>query len=256
MMILTMIIEILAAVGAGVLAGNGAVYGFNHIPADWFTPNGRDPAEDVMSRDRQRIPSYPWKYILTASFIVVYIFMAVRGWKYAIPAAIAVWLLFELAVACGKYRVTPVQLTVLLAVTGFGFIPYHSTWRMIIWGALIGGGAMLIVWLIIKFAAHRDTTTAVWDRVSGFTAGAGSKPGRHDPITDPNDIALCASIGMILGPYGTAAVMIAGVFVSLIVSAGFRISKKTMKGDMQPLGTYICAAAIVYIVLHIRTFGF
>ena len=65
--------------------------------------------------------------IMTASFIIVLIFMAVRDWQYAVPAACAVWLLLELAISCGKYRVMPDQLVVLLFATGFGFIPYHST---------------------------------------------------------------------------------------------------------------------------------
>ena len=63
------IIEILAAVGVGVIAGNGAVYGFNHIPAEWFTPDGCEPTEEVLSRDRQRIPSYPWKYIMNLALM-------------------------------------------------------------------------------------------------------------------------------------------------------------------------------------------
>jgi len=250
------IIEILAAVGVGVIAGNGAVYGFNHIPAEWFTPDGCEPTEEVLSRDRQRIPSYPWKYIMTASFIIVLIFMAVRDWQYAVPAACAVWLLLELAISCGKYRVMPDQLVVLLFATGFGFIPYHSTWRMIIWGVAAGCIAAAVIWLIVRFALQREASSATWHDRNGYISGRHSVEQHKSPLMGMNEIAVGGALGLIMGPQGVVAVMAAGILASGLVTGVRALTHKSKKGDLQPVGTYVCAAAMIYIVLHIRIFGF
>ena len=60
---------------------------------------------------------------------------------------------------------------------------------------------------------------------------------------------------MILGPYGTAAVMIAGVFASLIVSAGFSDLENNEGRHAAAWHIYL-RGGDSYIVLHIRTFGF
>ena len=42
------LIKCLAAVLAGIFAGNGAVYFFNKMPAAWLTDYGEKPSEELL----------------------------------------------------------------------------------------------------------------------------------------------------------------------------------------------------------------
>ncbi|MDR0425496.1 MAG: hypothetical protein LBH39_08635, partial [Clostridiales Family XIII bacterium] len=48
---------LVAAIGLGVLAGYGAVYVFNRIPAKWLCDYGEEPEDRHMP---PRIGKYPW----------------------------------------------------------------------------------------------------------------------------------------------------------------------------------------------------
>jgi len=71
-----------------------------------------------------------------------------------------------------------------------------------------------------------------------------------------NEIAVGGALGLIMGPQGVVAVMAAGILASGLVTGVRALTHKSKKGDLQPVGTYVCAAAMIYIVLHIRVFGF
>ena len=66
---LIIMIKLLAAVLAAVFAGNGVVYLFNHMPAQWFCDYGERPTEEMLDPYTQRVKSYPWKYLFTMLFV-------------------------------------------------------------------------------------------------------------------------------------------------------------------------------------------
>jgi hypothetical protein len=144
------LVLILGAVAAGFLAGSGAVYLFNHLPAAWLGETQRQPGE-------QRLSGWPWKYALAAAFSVIGIDLAVQDWRYAAAALSACWVLLLLGLAAGKYRRVPDPLVLLLALTGLGFAPYLDWLRQMLPGAAVGAGGMLAVELIL--AHHRGTGT-------------------------------------------------------------------------------------------------
>lgn len=98
------IIVIVAAIVVGFIAGNGAVYMFNRLPDTWLCDYGEEPSKEVSVEGGQRIKSWPWKWVFSASFIVVGIYMGVSDWQYAVAGLCACWLLLLLAWADGKYK--------------------------------------------------------------------------------------------------------------------------------------------------------
>ncbi|MGI6203696.1 MAG: hypothetical protein ACOYJH_00215 [Anaerovoracaceae bacterium] len=255
--VVILLIKIAGAVAAGIIAGNGAVYAFNHTPASWFAPYGEDPCRDAVSSDRQRIPGYPWKYVSSVVFCIVYVFIVSRETpQYAVPAAAALFILALMAMSCGKYRVVPDQFTVLLFVCGFGFIPFHSTWKMIVIGAAAGLGASAVVFLIVKYALKRDTGSAMYNDEYGYLPGRHRDSSLKAPLMGAAEIPAGAAIGLMTGPYGALAVVAGGACASAVVTLFLTRTGRDRKGDAQPLTTYICAAAALYIALHIRVLGF
>ncbi|MBR3756420.1 MAG: hypothetical protein IKK48_04845, partial [Firmicutes bacterium] len=78
--VLITLIKLLAAILAAIIAGNGAVYLFNHMPAQWFCDYGEKPTEAISDPYTQRIKSYPWKYIFTMLFVILNIKMVMDDW--------------------------------------------------------------------------------------------------------------------------------------------------------------------------------
>ncbi|MEG0391210.1 MAG: A24 family peptidase [Anaerovoracaceae bacterium] len=222
--LLRSIIIVAASIGVGVIAGNGAVYGFNRIPATWLCDYGKEPDEAVLSPHSQRIKSYPWKYVFVASFIVIDIYLGMKNWQYAIGATFALWLLLELAIATKKYKVISQELVLFLAITAFGFIPFHSQYLQLLWGALIGFGGMILLGLAGKLIRKKE----------GLLLGSAK---------------LCGALGLMLGPKGIGFVLIFGVFLAGIGAAMGLLKKKQKKIVQYPLALYIEAAAGICIVL-------
>lgn len=262
--LLQTIIIIAAFAAAGVIAGNGAVYGFNRIPARWLCAHGEEPSDYVRSEGTQRVKSYPFKYIFTASFIVVGIYMGISDWQYAVAGDLACWLLLLTGIADKKYGIIPDQLVLALAITGFGFIPSAGGVARMLLGVAAGGGAMLLIVLISRLAAGKN--------VVGF-----------------GPVKLCAAAGLITGPYGAAFSVIGGLAACGVYTAfhmlrtGRRMpgevretaydgGERTARGHLDPenqdpaagrenlrgglpkktelfLGMFICAAAAVYIIV-------
>ena len=86
-------------------------------------------------------------------FTVINIKLVIDDWQFAVAALCAAWLLLEMAIADQKYRIVPDQLILLLAVSAFGFIPFHGSWRECLFGGLTGFGVMAVCALIGKFCA-------------------------------------------------------------------------------------------------------
>ena len=217
------IVKCLVAVLIGIFEGNGAVYFFNKMPAQWFCEYGEEPTAEMKDPYVQRVKSHPWKYIFTMGFIILNIKMVVDDWEFFIPGTVALWLLLELAIADIKYRIVPDQILVLLAITGLGFLQYHSTWQDGVFGALIGFALM------------------------GVIAGLG-RLFYQKMALGGGDIKLYAVLGLLAGTKGILFIFV----VSTLVSAAWFVlqlaRKKIKKTDTQPMVPYIAAAAAAYIV--------
>lgn len=221
-----MLLIIALTIPVGYVAGNAAVYAFNRMPAAWLTDYGQEPDEKVISKGKQRIKSVPWKYVFSASFIVVGIYMGLRDWQYAIPGMIALWILLLIALGDMKYSIIPDQLCLLLAITGFGFVPFHSEPLDMLWGALLGFFAIVLIHLFGKLVFKKDAI--------GF-----------------GDAKLCAALGLVLGWKIVAGVMIGGAFLGGVWAAVGLVRKRFQPEDEQPLGHFIAAAAGIAIVFFL-----
>ena len=60
-----------AAIGAGVILGNGAVYFFNRMPGKWLCDYDEEPSQELLHPTCQRVKSTPWKYVFTGFFVVI-----------------------------------------------------------------------------------------------------------------------------------------------------------------------------------------
>ena len=74
---LRVILICVAAIAAGIVLGNGAVYFFNKMPGTWLTDYGQTPSEELLHPTKQRIRSTPWKYVFTGFFITIGIYLGV-----------------------------------------------------------------------------------------------------------------------------------------------------------------------------------
>lgn len=217
------ILKCLIAVFVGILEGNGAVYFFNKIPAEWLCDYGEEPTPEMKDRYTQRVKSHPWKYIFTMAFVILNIKMVVDDWQFAITGTVALWLLLELSIADIKYRIVPDQILILLAVTGFGFMPYHDNWETSVIGAVIGFGIMGLIAGVGKLLYHR------------LALGGG-------------DIKLYTVLGFLTGYKGILFIFVLSTLVSgawFVIQLARRKIKRT---DTQPMVPYIAGAAAAYIV--------
>ena len=223
--LLVTVIICAAAIGAGVLLGNGAVYFFNKIPGKWLCDYGEEPTEALAHPTCQRVKSTPWKYVFTGFFVVIGIKMGLEDPLFALPALLAIWLLLEMSMADIKYMIVPDQLIMLLVVTGLGFISHHAFGVMdCLRGSVIGFGVLLILALISRLVYKK-------------------------PAVGGADIKLFAALGLALGTDGIIAVFVistflsAGHFIWLMIRKGVRLS------DERPMVPYIAAAATIYLVI-------
>ncbi|MBO4235986.1 MAG: prepilin peptidase [Firmicutes bacterium] len=216
--------EVIVAIVFGVLEGNGAVYFFNKMPARWFCDYGETPTHEMLDTSIQRVKSHPWKYLFTGAFIVLNIKLFTDDWQFALAATCAIWLLLELSLADKKFNIVPDQLLILLAITAIGFLPFHSSWKNCLFGALIGFGVVAAIAFVGRLAYKRDAV------------GGG-------------DIKLFAVLGLISGVYGivfilaTSALLSAWHFIYLIIRSKAKIT------DTRPMVPYIAIASIIYWVL-------
>lgn len=225
---LVILIKCFAAMLAGVIAGNGAVYFFNKMPASWLCDYGQVPALEMSDPYVQRVKSYPWKYIFTMLFIVIGIKLVIDDVRFAVCAMISIWLLLEMAIADIKYRIVPDQLVILLAASGIGFVSFHGSVKECALGALVGFGIMAFVALVGKLAYKRETL------------GGG-------------DIKLFASLGIILGVGG---ILIVYAMTALLSAAHFVVLmtlKKIKKTDSLPMVPYIAVSASFYMIFIFGT---
>lgn len=221
------------AIFLGWLAGNATVFLFNKLPGQWLTDYNEIPLEEMLHPTRQRIESTPWKLVYSMFFIVCGIWIAEKLWQASlgywsivallISYIIAMWLLLLLALADGKYGIIPDQLVFILALTAIGFAPYKESFLDPLYGALIGGGAMLILSLIGKAITKR-------------------------PSLGMGDVKIFLAIGLIMGFKGTVAILLVTAISSAVgFSVGLLVG--TLKrGDSAALGPYIVGASYLVIL--------
>ena len=216
------LIKIIFSIAAGVLAGFSAVYAFNRIPAKWLCDYNQKPSREMWG---ERIKKRPWAIVFALVFTAVSLKLLERGFLYAIPGIVTLWLLLQIGMADRKYMIIPDQFVVALAVTAFGFIPFHSSFQSQLAGALAGGGSILIMGIIGKMLFRKEAM--------GF-----------------GDVKLFAAIGLLFGLQGAVIVLILTVFSSAFVFGAGLLTGKIKAGEEQPLGPFIAASASLYTLFQ------
>jgi prepilin signal peptidase PulO-like enzyme (type II secretory pathway) len=219
------IVIIVASIIVGFLSGYFAVYAFNKFPSNWFYDQDENTYEIPISKDLKRVKSYPWKPALAMIFTLICIKLGIEEWQFAIPAIVAIWVITEIIIADRMYMIIPDQLIILLAVTGFGFIPFFDNFLTPLWGALLGLVPMMLIYLIGKFLFKKE--------VLGF-----------------GDVKLMSAIGFLLGPVGIIFTFMAGFIGSGSFYGIALLLKKIKLKDEEPLGPFIGIAAIIYLVFY------
>lgn len=219
---LTIIIKVAASLIIGSLAGAALIYIFNKMPARWLCDYGQKPPEILTDPYVQRVKGFPWRLVYAAGFSCLLIRLSFFDVKFAAAGLFAFWALLIIGLADLKYMIIPDQFVIMLALTAFGFVPFHtSVWQPLL-GALIGGGVMLMVAVLGGAAFKKE--------VMGF-----------------GDVKLFASLGLVLGIVGTVAVLIGASLLSGIAAAVGLASGRLKKDDVKPLGPYICGCGGFYI---------
>lgn len=219
---LTILIKIIFAIAAGLFAGFSAVYAFNRVPAKWLCDYNQEPDREMWG---ERIKPRPWTLVFLLVFTAAALKLLEQGFLYATPGIVTLWLLLLIGMADGKYMIIPDQFVVALAVTAFGFIPFHSSYQSQLAGALVGGGSILLMGIFGKLLFRKDAM--------GF-----------------GDVKLFAAIGLMFGWKGVVIIFILTVFSSAFVFAVGLLAGKIKKNEAKPLGPFIAASASVYVLFR------
>ncbi len=219
---ITILIKIGFSIVAGILAGFSVVYTFNRIPAQWLCDYNQKPDREMWG---VRMKERPWNAVFILVFTAASLKLLEQGVLYTIPGMATLWLLLQIGIADRKYGIIPDQFVIALAVTAFGFIPFHGSYQSQLIGALIGGGSLLLMGMIGKLLFRKETM--------GF-----------------GDVKLFAAIGLLFGLKGVVIILIFTVFSSAFIFAIGLLTGKMKAGDEQPLGPFIAASASLYILFR------
>lgn len=216
--------KICCSIAIGILAGHGAVYVFNKIPAEWLCDVTEQPDEALKDKYTQRVKGYPWKWIFSAFFAAGLLHLMRYDWVLALAGLVSCWALLEVAIADSKYRVIPDPFVLLLAISAMGFVTVHENLIQILGGIALGGGIILLFVALDKFIFKRN-------------------------IFPVSYIKLFTVLGLTLGFRSMGMVLSLFVLLTCVMLAIERIRKRTKPGEKKPLGAYISSAAIIYIVV-------
>jgi len=218
------VIKAAVAIMLGILAGCGAVYIFNKMPAAWLCEYNETPPQELTDPYVQRVKGFPWKWIYSAGFACLLIRTSFVDVQFAAAALFACWALLIIGLADLKYMIIPDQFVIMLALSAFGFIPCHeNVWQPLI-GLALGGGVMLMA------------------------AGLGALVFRKE-VMGFGDVKLFASLGLVLGAKGTLAVLVCACMLSGITACIGLASGRYRKDDVRPFGPYICGCGTLYIFI-------
>lgn len=221
---IVIILKAAAAAAAGFLAGHGAVYVFNRMPAEWLCDYGQTPEDELRDLHIQRIKGFPWKLVFSGMFVCIGINTVLYDWQFAAAAMLFCWAMVIIAAADKKYGIIPDQFVLLAAVSAIGFIPSYGTFMEPVKGLLLGGGVMLLAAVAGRLVFKQDAL--------GF-----------------GDVKLFAAIGLAMGGAGTFAVLVMSSLLSAAVFSVMLLRKKIKRTDSLPLGPYICGCAIFYVAI-------
>ena len=216
------LIKAAVSVILGILSGFAAIYIFNKMPAQWLCDYGQKPDPQLSDPYIQRVKGFPWRWVYAAGFVCLLIRLSFFDVQFAAAGLFSCWALLIIGLADLKYMIIPDQFVIMLALSAFGFVPYHDSFWQPLLGALIGGGVMLMVSVLGGAAFKKE--------VMGF-----------------GDVKLFASLGLALGVKGTVAVLIGASLLSGIFAAAGLASGRYKKDDVKPLGPYICGCGAFYI---------
>lgn len=201
------IIVIGVSIALGVICGSGCVYAFNHIPDEWL-------GTDEKGREWQRVKSMPWKYIFTATFIVVGIYLGIKEPHKAAGIYAACLMLTEIAMAGFLYGRVPRPLVWLLALTGTGIIPFTIDEDLgfgagtagMIKAHLAGAAAGFIILFILLIIKNMLMSS------------------RRSLVSEA-DLAFCElglALGLLCGPLEVSVIIATGI----VLWGGYVVSKK------------------------------
>lgn len=217
-------IEVIAAVVVGVLAGHGAVYVFNKIPASWLCDYDQEPSAELKDPYIQRVKGFPWKLVFSGFFTAGLINTVMYDWRFAAATLVFCWALLLIAIADHKYGIIPDQFVILAAVSAMGFIAFHDQFWQSAAGAGLGAGIMLLVSLVGRLLFRKESL--------GF-----------------GDVKLFGAIGLALGVKGVLTVMVMASISSSLIFSVLLIKKKIKVTDFKPLGPYVCGCGIFYVAI-------
>lgn len=205
-----------------VLAGFSAVAIFNGMPHGWLTDYGETPSEELLDRSKPRINRNPWAYILSVVLSLAFIKFIFVDYRFFACGVVLMWTLAVMSLSDAKYRIIPDQFVILAFISGFGFIPFIDSWQAQLIGLLIGGGIMLLVAVLSKFALKQ------------IAVGGG-------------DIKLFAALGLCLGVKGVVAVMLLTCLI-MGIYALFKMGKGELSiKDSLPMVPYIFVSTGLYL---------
>lgn len=205
-----------------VLAGFSAVAIFNGMPPGWLTDYGETPSEELLDRSKPRINRNPWAYILSVAMSLAFIKFIFIDYRFFACGVVLMWTLAVMSLSDAKYRIVPDQFIILAFISGFGFIPFIDSWQAQLIGLLIGGGIMLLVAVLSKFALKQ------------IAVGGG-------------DIKLFAALGLCLGVKGVVAVMLLTCII-MGIYALFKMGKGELSiKDSLPMVPYIFVSTGLYL---------
>ncbi len=222
--ILIIIAKVAGSLLLGVAAGFAAIYIFNKMPARWLCDYDETPSRELTDPHIQRVKGYPWRWLYAAGFSCLLVRLSFCDIRLAAAGLFACWALLIIGLADLKYMVIPDQFVIMLALSAFGFIPFHDSFWQPLLGAVIGGGAMLAAAGLGSMIFHKE--------VMGF-----------------GDVKLFASLGLVLGIRGTIIVLAGASLVSGAAAAFGLISGRYKKDEEKPLGPYICGCGCAYIFI-------
>lgn len=219
---ITVFIQIVISVIAGIIAGFSTIYTFNRIPAKWLCDYDQEPSREMWD---ERIRKKPWQVVFTLVFIAAALKLMGQGFLYALPGLLSLWILLQIGIADKKYMIIPDQFVIALAVVSFGFIPFHESFISQLLGAFIGGGFILSIGIIGKLIFRKEAM--------GF-----------------GDVKLFAAIGLLCGTKGVILIFLITIFSSAIFFGFGMLTRKIKSGEEQPLGPFIAAGTAVFILFQ------
>lgn len=224
--------EFFWCIPAGFAAGLLCVPLFNAVPARWLCDYGEEPGPELLGR---RVSIGREGVLLGIVYGAVFLLFAFQYGvspvffllcAAAVPIALA-------AVSDVKYRIIPDEClpAVLLPALAEWFLGlwgktgYYGFWASPFLGALVGGGAWLLVGLLGRIFYHRESV--------GF-----------------GDVKLFAAVGFLCGfPQAIYAFLLTILLAGMIFLV-LMLLRRIDPEQYMPMGPYICAACLLELAFR------